>query len=162
MTKISFYQTQSEDLAKTFCKISEKCYYNNLNTLVITGNEDYSNSLDKSLWTYSKKHFIPHATINDSRPSDQSILITTKPENLNSAEIIIFVNPNKQIILESISENSQILFDQITKIIFVFDETNLVQATEIKNIFDTSKIHSSETNYFIKTPKGAWQETPAS
>lgn len=162
MTKINFYQTQSEDLAKTFCKISEKCYYSNLNTLVIAGNEDYSNSIDKSLWTYSKKHFIPHATINDPRPNDQSILITTKPENLNNAEIIIFVNPTKQIILDSIAENSQITFDCITKIIFIFDETNVVQANEINNIFDTSKIHNSETSYFIKTAKGSWQETSIS
>ena len=162
MTKISFYQTQSEDLAKTFCKISEKCYYSNLNTLVITENEDYSNSLDKSLWTYSKKHFIPHATINDTRPGDQSLLITTKPENLNSAEIIVFVNPNKQIILESIAEHSQIAFDEIEKIIFVLDETNSVQATELKNIFDKSKIRSSEISYFIKDPRGTWQESPIS
>ena len=62
----------------------------------------------------------------------------------------------------SIAEHNKIVFNQITKIIFVFDETNAVQATEIKNIFDTSKIHNSETNYFIKTPKGAWQETPIS
>ena len=162
MTKISFYQTQSEDLAKTFCRISEKCYYNNLDTLVITENEDYSNSLDKSLWTYSKKHFIPHATINDPRPSDQSLLITTKPENSNNAEIIVFVNPGKRIILESIAEHSKIVFNQIAKIIFVFDETSSVQATELKNIFDTSKIRSSEISYFIKTPKGTWQESPIS
>lgn len=158
MTKINFYQTQSEDLARTFCKISEKCYYGNLSTLVITENEDYSNSLDRALWTYSKKHFIPHATISDPRPNDQSILITTKPENLNNAEIIIFVNPTKQIIFDSITENSEIILDQITKIIFIFDEANTIQAPEIKNIIDTSKIHCSETNYFIKTTKGTWQE----
>ena len=111
MIKINFYQAQSEDLAKTFCKISEKCYYRNLNTLVITQNEDYSNSLDKSLWTYSKKHFIPHATINDPRPNDQAILITTMTENLNNAKIIIFVNPIKQLILDLLSENSKILFN---------------------------------------------------
>ena len=158
MTKINFYQTQSEDLAKTFCKISEKCYYSNLNTLVITENKDYADSIDKSLWTYSKKHFIPHATTNDPRPNDQSILITTKPENLNNAEIIIFVNSTKQIILNSISEDNKIKLNQIKKIIFIFDETNPIQALEIKNMINTSKICSSEENYFIKSAKGSWQE----
>lgn len=160
MIKINFYQTQSEDLAKTLCKISEKCYYSNSNTLIITENEDYSNSIDKSLWTYSKKHFIPHATTNDPRPNDQPILITTKPENLNNAEIIVFINPAKQIILDFLAKNSQLELDQITKIIFIFDDTNVVQASEIKNIIDTSKIYVYETSYFIKTINGTWQETP--
>lgn len=159
MTKINFYKTQLEDIAKTVCKIAEKCYYSNSNTLVITENEDYSNSIDKSLWTYSKEHFIPHATANDPWPDDQSILITTKPENLNNSEIIIFINPRKQTILDSITENSQIKLDQITKIIFILDETNIVQAPEIKSIINTSAIQALETSYFIKTLKGTWQES---
>ena len=162
MTKINFYKTQLEDIAKTFCKISEKCYYSNSNTLVITENEDYANSLDKSLWTYSKEHFIPHATINDPHPDDQSILITTKPENLNNSEIIIFVNPGKQTILDSIAENSRIKLNQITKIIFILDETNIIQTPEIKSIIDTSAIRVLETSYFIKNLKGVWQESQIS
>lgn len=159
MAKINFYQTQSEDIAKTFCKISEKCYYSNSNTLVITENEDYSNSIDKALWTYSKEHFIPHATASDPLPDSQSILITTKPKNLNNSEIIIFVNPGKQAILESLAENSQIELSKITKIIFIIDETNIIQAPEIKNIIEKSVIRPLETSYFIKTPKGIWQES---
>ena len=159
MAKINFYQTQSEDIAKTFCKISEKCYYSNSNTLVITENEDYSNSVDKSLWTYSKEHFIPHATSRDPLPDRQSILITTKPENLNNSEIIIFVNPRRQVILDSIAGNSQIDLNQITKIIFIIDKTNIVQAPEIKRLIDTSAICALEVSYFIKNPKGVWEES---
>lgn len=159
MAKINFYQTQSEDIAKTFCKISEKCYYNNSNTLVITENDDYSNSIDKALWTYSKEHFIPHATSTDPLPDSQPILITTMPKNLNNAEIIIFVNPGKQVILDSLAENSQVGLSQITKIIFILDETNIVQAPEIKRIIDKSAIRALETSYFIKNLKGIWQES---
>jgi len=158
MAKINFYQTQLEDIASTFCKISEKCYYSNLNTLVITENEDYLNSIDKSLWTYSREHFIPHATINDSWPDNQPILITTKPENLNNSKIIIFVNPGRQIILDSIGKNSRIDLNEITKIIFILDKTNIIQAPEIKNLIDTSAIRALEMSYFIKNHKGIWQE----
>ena len=107
------------------------------------------NSLDKLLWTYSKKHFIPHATINDPRPIDQAILITTKLKNLNNAKIILFINPSKQIILESISKYSGIVSNKIKKIICIFDESNLIQASELKNIFDGSNICSVKINYFI-------------
>ncbi len=159
MTKISCYHTLTEDLAKTFCKLTEKCYYSNSNTLVITRNDDYSKSLDRSLWTYSKKHFIPHATTEDTRSNEQPVFITTKIENPNDSEIIIFVNAHKEIILESIAKNSKINLNKINKLIFLYDETQKTQNSEIKKIIDTSQIKVSEMNFFIKSPKGLWQES---
>ena len=161
MTKINYYQTHNEDLVKTFCKLTEKCYYSQLNTLVLTENDGYLESLDRALWTYSKKHFIPHATTKDPLPKDQSVFITTKVENPNNAEIIVFINPSKQMILNTIIEDSPIELMQIKKIIFLFDETQKTQPSEIEHIIKTSKIKTTETTYFIKTPKGLWQEVPS-
>jgi DNA polymerase-3 subunit chi len=161
MTKINYYQTQSEDLVKTFCKLTEKCYYSQLNTLVLTENDGYLESLDRALWTYSKKHFIPHATTNDSLQSDQSVFITTKVENPNNSEIIVFINPSKQMILNVLIENSPIDLIKIKKIIFLFDDTQKTKPSEIEHIIETSKIKTTETTYFTKTLKGLWQEVPS-
>jgi DNA polymerase IIIc chi subunit len=159
MTKISCYQTQADDLAKTFCKLTEKCYESGKNSVVITENTDFSNSLDRSLWTYSKKHFIPHGTTSDPRPEDHSVFITTKIENPNNSEIAIFVNPSKEIILEALTPDNQVPFLQIKKIIFLFDDTQKTQTPEISHIIATSKISKSEIQYFIKTNNGSWKET---
>ena len=157
MTEINFYKTQPESLIRILCKISEKCYYSNLNALVITKNRDYSSSLDKSLWTYSKNHFIPHATIDDPLPEKQPILITDKIHNPNKAQIIIFVNPAQQILVESTAQHNESMINQMIKIIFILDETNMIQTVEIKNIIDMSKIVYSQINYFIRNIQGTWQ-----
>jgi DNA polymerase III subunit chi len=159
MTKISCYQTQADDLAKTFCKLTEKCFYSGKNSIVITENNDFLNSLDRSLWTYSKKHFIPHGTTNDPRPEDHAVFITTKIENPNSSEIAIFVNPSKEIILNALAADKQVAFAQIKKIIFLLDDTQKTQALEIKRILETSQIWQSEIQYFMKSSDGSWKES---
>jgi len=123
MTKINYYQTHNEDLVKTFCKLTEKCYYSQLNTLVLTENDSYLESLDRALWTYSKKHFITHATTKDPLPGDQSVFITTKVENPNNSEIIVVINQSKQMNLNTLIEDSPIDIIKIKNYVYLFHTT---------------------------------------
>ena len=123
MTKINYYQTHNEDLVKTFCKLTEKCYYSQLNTLVLTENDSYLESLDRALWTYSKKHFTTHTTTKDPLPGDQSVFITTKLENPNSSGIIVVINHSKQMNLNTLIEDSPIYIIKIKNYVYLFHTT---------------------------------------
>lgn len=160
MIKISCYQTTQNQLPKTFCQLVEKCYYSDLKTNIFTTNEDYSQSLDRVLWTYSKKHFLPHATNTDPLPEKQPIYITHNIEDYNQAEIIIFVNAAKPIILEAISRQSKIQPQNLQKILFLFDEVQNIQSSEINTLLNKSHIKDFEINSFIQTKQSSWQETP--
>lgn len=157
MIKISFYRTQTEDCIKTLCQISEKCYYNNFKTLIITDHEDNLYNIDKSLWTYSKIHFLPHATIHDPRLNDQCILVTTKPHNFNNAEVIVFIRITQQILLNYLSQNQELKLDHIVKIIIIYDNDNIIPASIINIMMNTYNIKVETTQFFIKTIEGNWQ-----
>ena len=158
MTHFNYYQTQSNDLIRTFCKISEKCFYNNQNSLVLTENDDYTKILDRNLWTYSKQHFIPHGTNNDTRRSDHPIYITSELENPNKSKIIICINLEKEKILEILSNISLINLNSIEKIIFLYDELQKITFNELNYLLKTSSIKISTTKYFVKTSNQVWQE----
>ncbi len=160
MIKINCYTTTQDDLHKTFCKLAEKCYYSNLRTSVITQNPDYTKSLDRVLWTYSKKHFIPHATDADPSPEKQPIYITDKLENHNQAESIIFINPDKAILLESTAKDSNFNIGDFQKISLLFDDTQKIRALEVNNLLKKSPIKEFEINLFVKNEQGLWQKTP--
>ena len=159
MIKISCYQTTQNQLSRTFCQLAEKCYYSDLKTNVFTTNQDYSQSLDGVLWTYSKKNFIPHATNTDPLPEKQPIYITHNIEEYNQAEIIIFINATKPIILETISKQSKIRPQNLQKILFLFDEVQKIQSSEINTLLDKSYIKDFEINSFLQTKQGSWQKT---
>lgn len=157
MIKISCYQTTQEQLPKTFCKLTEKCYYSNLRTNVFTENEDYSQNLDRVLWTYSKKHFIPHATSSDPLPEKQPVYITHDLSIHTKAEIIIFINASQKTILTALSKNGIIQPKIVQKILFIFDEIQKVRSNDINNLLEKSYINDFAINSFKQTKQGAWE-----
>ncbi|MDP4709378.1 MAG: DNA polymerase III subunit chi [Rickettsiaceae bacterium] len=159
MIKISCYQTTQSQLAKTFCQLTEKCYYSNLKTNVFTENEDYSQNLDRVLWTYSKKHFIPHATSLDPLPEKQPVFITHNLNEYNQAEIIIFVNPSQKTILESFSKNSIIKSKVVQKILFIYDDIQKLHFDAINKLLEKSYINKFAISAFSQANSGAWEKS---
>ncbi len=155
---ISCYKTQAEDLPKTFCKIVEKCYYTNMHSCVLVSNEDLIDGLDRVVWTYSKKHFIPHATHKDPMPQQQPVYITNKPENPNNSEIFIFINPDAQQLAEALSAKNFISNTDSKKIIIIHDQLQKTNSSEITNIMQKSNFKDAPISCFEKDQSGSWQQ----
>ena len=158
MIKISCYQTTQDLLHKAFCQLAEKCYYGKLKTTVSAGNDDLIQTLDKVLWTYSKKHFIPHATNADPFPEKQPIYITNKFESYIKTEIIIFVNITKQSLLDTIDKKNKTQIENVQKILFLFDELQELKSSEICLCLKKSYIQNVEFDSFMQTKQGLWQK----
>jgi DNA polymerase-3 subunit chi len=148
MIRVSCYQTSNENLPKTFTQLAEKCFYNKLRTLVVTPNNDLITILDKVLWTYSKKHFIPHGTLSDPLPEKQPIYITNKLLNLNEAKALMFVNADESMMLDFLSntENKSSGVQNFSRVMFLFDNFTKLQSAQIKNILEKSSL----TNYALE------------
>ena len=159
--KINCYQTNEANLSKSLCLLVEKCYYNKLKTLILAPNQNLVNILDKGLWTYSKKHFIPHATSSDPLPDKQPIYITEKLKNPNNSEIVIFVNISKDKILEILSTtNNDINIQKFSRIMFIFDEDDgsVIGIKELEDILTKSALSNYDFNHFIQSGSGKWQQ----
>lgn len=156
MIKISCYKTNHETLAKTFCQLAHKCYISSANTCVITNSEELAQELDKTLWTFSKKYFIPHATDKDPFPEKQPIFITNTITNPNNATILAMVNPSTESLINLIS--NQKIFPDITKILVIFDDNTLINFQDISNIFIKSHFKTISIDFFERDLNNSWQE----
>jgi len=157
MIKISCYKTKQDLLSKAFCQLAQKCYYSSINTCVITNNSDFTIELDRVLWTYSKKHFIPHATKEDPLHQEQPIYITHSVENPNNSKIIILVNPTENKLLELFSRTSPLEIKTLEKVMIIFDDIQQIQFSEIKALLPKTNITNSEINLFEQSDNGLWQ-----
>ena len=155
--KISYYKTNSDLLAKTFCSLAEKCYYSNMKTFVVTASDEYTKNLDLVLWTYSKKHFIPHATSADPSPEIQPVLISTELQLQNSPETLMTVNNSKDVIESCIKSNSSNKNDAIKKLIILEDEIAGIGIDKLEKLENTNKNMWQEFEKFEQTDKGTWQ-----
>ncbi|XVN41281.1 MAG: DNA polymerase III subunit chi [Rickettsia endosymbiont of Argas persicus] len=93
MQQFSIYQTSDELLLKAIFLLIEKCYYSDLKSVVLTVDTEQQEMLNKNLWTYSRKQFIPHGSKVDPQPEKQPIYITNELQNPNKAEVLIIISP---------------------------------------------------------------------
>ncbi|RTK92808.1 MAG: hypothetical protein EKK61_02610 [Rickettsiales bacterium] len=156
MIKISCYKTHHEALAKTFCQLAYKCYLSSVNTCVITDSEELTQELDKILWTFSKKYFIPHATDKDPLPEKQPIFITNTIINPNNSKILVVINPSMELLINIISKEK--IFADITKILIIIDDNISINFKDINNIFIKSHFEAISIDFFERDLNNSWQE----
>jgi len=109
MIKISYYKTSKDKIPKAFCMLAEKCYHSNISLFVFTNNEKSTTELDKALWTYSKKQFIPHGTIHDPICEKQPILLGEVFRNSNKAASMIIINADKDKVLDFLASTQSVM-----------------------------------------------------
>lgn len=154
--KISVYKTVQEKLPKAFCMLAEKCYHNGISVFVYTNSNEYAIELDRVLWSYSKKQFIPHATIHDLFPEKQPILIGSEFKNLNNASGVIIVNLSESEIL-SILSNRNLLASQYERLFFIYDDSVSLSGKSIKNIIIKSSIVDGKFESYVQSDNNSWQ-----
>jgi len=93
MQQFSIYQTSDELLLKSILLLIEKCYHSDLKSVVLATDAEQQEMLNKSLWTYSRKQFIPHGSKLDPQPEKQPIYITDELQNPNNASVLILISP---------------------------------------------------------------------
>ncbi|MBP7190690.1 MAG: DNA polymerase III subunit chi [Rickettsiaceae bacterium] len=105
MPIINFYQISDGSIEKTACQLLEKCYKNGSKTLVRVANETAVENINKSLWTFSQKAFIPHGSKDDEIQKNQPIYITNRDENPIDATMLMLVSS-----LDGIYQNFERIF----------------------------------------------------
>jgi DNA polymerase-3 subunit chi len=118
MKQFSIYQTTEELLVKGIILLVEKCYHNSLKTVISVSNQELQESLNKTLWTYARKQFIPHGSKFDPMAEKQPIYITSEIENPNDASVLLIASLAR---LEEILKNSGYI-SGFQRIIITYDD----------------------------------------
>ncbi|MCZ6902032.1 MAG: DNA polymerase III subunit chi [Rickettsia endosymbiont of Ixodes persulcatus] len=93
MQQFSIYQTSDELFLKSILLLIEKCYHSDLKSIILATDKEQQEMLNKNLWTYSRKQFIPHGSKLDPQPEKQPIYITDELQNPNNASVLIIISP---------------------------------------------------------------------
>lgn len=157
MLEIKIYKTDNEVLTKNYASIAEKCYYSDEKTCTIVSDESLMHDLDKKLWTYSKKHFIPHATKNDPSPEQQPVYLTDLLDDKNNSTIFILVNLPQQKLIDFMVKIPMEEISKIKKILILFDNTVQIDLQYICDFISKSNLKDSSLNLH-QLVKNKWQE----
>lgn len=157
MIKVSCYKTIQEKLPRAFCVLAEKCYHSGIKIFVYTNSKEYTVELDRVLWTYSKKQFIPHGTVDDLFPENQYILIGSELKNLNNSSSMIIINADESKILAILSSNENFDITKCERLFFLYDHTTSISSKNINNIISKSSIRDLRFESYVQTADNSWQ-----
>ncbi len=95
MPKLFFVKQERPEKARLLCQLTEHFFSRNAQRILIYLQEpEQAIALDRFLWTWDKASFLPHGY--DSGAVDchsEAIVITSREDNTNNADILIMGNP---------------------------------------------------------------------
>lgn len=142
MAQINFYHLSLKEPEKAACKILEKCHQNNAKVLVRVMDHAKQESLNKTLWTFAQKLFIPHCSADDENIEAHPIYITTGKENPIKADMLMLIDT-----LDGVYEDFQRIFVMFT------------EASEgFKVAYHKLKTPNNIINYYTQNSKGVWEQ----
>lgn len=144
MTEILFYHLEQSPLERVLPALLEKSLERGWRAAVELGDETRIKPIDDALWTFNDESFLPHGSAGGNHDADQPIILTTEPDNPNSAEIRFFVEG-------AVPRDGE----AYERLVYMFDGHNpdAVQTARAawKALRDTNEI-----TYWQQEPGGKW------
>lgn len=132
------------EMIKSSCIILEKCLKNNFKTFVQLTNEDTKELLNKALWTFAQKLFIPHGSDLDPLPEKQPIYISTKDECPIKANLLMLIGKYRLDIGE------------YERVIIMVDGNSKADLKEAQEMCETLKDLGHNIEYYRQNTTGGW------
>ncbi|RFC69089.1 MULTISPECIES: DNA polymerase III subunit chi [Mesorhizobium] len=92
MTEVLFYHLTVSTLEDALPGLLERSVSRGWRAVVQTSSEERRNAIDTVLWTFRDDSFLAHGLDSEPNAGEQPILLTTGPENDNSAQIRFLVD----------------------------------------------------------------------
>lgn len=152
MQQFSLYHTAEGLLYKTACLLVEKSYLSNAKIVILTPDLEVQESINKLLWTYSRKQFIPHGSKLDPLPERQPVYITHELENPNHANILIIIAPFD---IEAILKTKHFI-EHFQRIIIIYD--SLGDLNELTHNIDQLTVATPIIDCYKQSGTGTWSK----
>lgn len=146
--KVNFYHLTKSSLLESLPFLMEKVVARGLRAVIVHEDRATLEEINRVLWTYSTKAFLPHGIEGDEFASDQHLWLSTKIENPNQASVLVLTSP------VSVHKADEI-FERCLDIFEGSNEEDVAKARE------RWKIHSDQKRdltYWQQTETGAWAE----
>lgn len=137
---VDFYEVMPGNLVPSLVRLLAKIYESQQRCVFVDSNETFLQTVDKALWTFSTKEFIPHGDKNLGFSELQPIYFTPRFENPNNAKVLV--------IAESLDFES--FQDGMDRILLVFEK----DAEKAEEKFHVLKNCGKNVNYWKQSAKG--------
>jgi DNA polymerase-3 subunit chi len=147
MAEMLFYHLQRQPLEKVLPSLLEKSLARGWRVVVQASSEERVEALDAHLWTYRDDAFLPHGTDRQSDPPSQPVLLTTREDNPNRAEVRFLI------------DGADVPSDAsgYERIVLLFDGEDPDALAAARARWTQAKAQGLATTYWQADEEGRWQ-----
>ena len=148
-TSVQFYHLTTSPLERALPKLLEKILAGGFKVALVA-DDNRIDALNQLLWTYDPGSFLPHGSMKDGNVGAQPVLLTTKIEAPNHANVLLVTNG------AAVDDT-----DAFDKVLDMFDG-NDTQALEAARARWTQYKNAGHTlSYLQQSEQGGWQQKAA-
>ncbi len=156
--RIDFYKCLQNKSKIILTGLLEKAFTDKTKCFIVINNEKEKKDIDKLLWEYKDKSWLPHLTTDDENSDISEIVLSSKfPKskeyNINQSEILCIVNIDYSILPENKFDFTETNFKRI---IFIFDKDFTNTKDKISQLKE-NELKEYTVNYFTQNSNGKWE-----
>lgn len=144
---VSVYQLTTSPLEKSLPRLLEKVYQGGLRAVIYTNEDHRVEELNKVLWTYTTKFFLPHGTQKDGFADQQPIWLTNRLENPNNASVLVLCDG-------AATQD----FDGFSRCLDLFDGNDDDAKSAARQRVRAYKSAGHNVSFWQQTAKGTWEK----
>ena len=146
MTDIGFYHLTVSPLEWALPKLLEKILSSQMRAVVLAGDEEQVEMLNRHLWLYDPNSFLPHGSVKDGHKEQQPVYLATELENPNEAQVLVVLDG---------SEPDVTGFSRVVDM-FNGQDNDAVAAARVR--WKTYKDRDQSLTYWQQNDRGGWQK----
>ena len=143
-----FYHLEKTSTVAALVPLLERCLKNDWTCLIRAQTPETLVALDKELWTFQERLWLPHAIegAEGIEPSEQPILLTTSQENNNFAQAVF--------LLEDAPIGD---IDGIERAFYLIDGQDDEKVAAARKTYKAAKEAGFELSYWQQSEGGKWE-----
>lgn len=146
MAEVLFYHLTESTLEDALPPLLEKSLQRGWRVVVQAGSEERRDALDTHLWVYREDSFLAHGTDRDPWPADQPVVLTTREDNPNGAQIRFLVDGASPPDLAAYS-----------RAVFLFDGHDATQLDAARGQWKSVRAAGHEVTYWQQSADRRWE-----
>ena len=150
MTEILFYHLERQPLERVLPILLEKSIERGWRAVVEAGSLERLQRLDEALWTFRDDSFLPHDLAGGPEDAVQPVVLTTAPDNPNSADVRFFVD-------RAVPANAE----GYQRLVFLFDGHDPDAVTEARAAWKSLR-EGNDLTYWQQDGNGRWEKKAVS
>ena len=147
MTELLFYHLQRQPLEKVLPALIEKSLERGWRVVVQAASEERVDALDAHLWIYRDDAFLPHGTDREANAAAQPVLLTTRDDNPNGA--------NVRFLIEGAGVPADT--DAYARIVLLFDGEDPDAVAAARERWTQARAQGLSATYWQADDEGRWQ-----